>query len=941
MEVKKELINKAVKECENTGAIIRYSGPVLKIHDTTKGTAKRILIVTNLFITYFKISANPVEDRKNYWHNVTSFNYEDNRIELYFDNAPFRFISDNSSEIFDIIMEIFLRCFTPDEIAPLDLARFAHPPIKVNGLGILNRNSIILAATDTEQTKGELEKLRDFVEYSKPSFEIQGTSNYFKAIIEIVRAAPYLNSLIFPKVQETKNLYKIIAKFIQKPSKVNMISLYNRPDDNFDQLSKKSSTPSNTNNKSNITALKFIDVEMEEEDLERIQNFAASTNIESLSFCNSLPTGILNSFSTNFLESEIISNLSYLCLDGTKELNINEIIGKLSKLSILSLSDCNLEISNVFNQLAKSKIQNLRYLNLSHNKCSFNSKKLRLPPYLERIDLNSIEWTNSSLPKFLTQLFKQELKDGIKLYINKIKIDDNEWESVFDTFESLTNYPLVEFSWNHNKLSSKFFDFLSNNSQLSYLFLNGCFSHTNEEEIIQFSRILPNLVNCTHLVIKGASDPFALREKVTILFEHIKKMNSITYIDFSNNIISSEGVEGFSKLINECSRLSHISFDGSKFDDNSCFENLIKEGEKRKRPLFINWPKNDIKDLENSLQINESSIQAYKEKLNLLSTGISNSKTKAIRKSMQGMTNISNFSKSSRMSMRMLKSENSNAEKKKKNERSRSLVRDIRTSSFRGVQRPNLLVPEKSHMEFDPNSPLNKTFEVYCSYFTHKFPEYYTQSLKNIFACNPIQYQELDDISSSGEEEEGKEEIDDNDNDNDNKSNDAKSETSSKSLKSSPVKEKSIDVNKNDENEEEEEVIELSLLNDIEITPIKQLEIPERFLKKSIDYDENKPHSKMLNDILNLPKLKPINKAPPLFQIENLLSNFDEYYDDNQIDRSSLNINNETKELKAINSTINIDNISDFSSDVSENDIDENLDDIKTFMNKIKDSADN
>ena len=89
--------------------------------------------------------------------------------------------------------------------------------------------------------------------------------------------------------------------------------------------------------------------------------------------------------------------------------------------------------------------------------------------------------------------------------------------------------------------------------------------------------------------------------------------------------------------------------------------------------------------------------------------------------------------------------------------------------------------------------------------------------------------------------------------------------------------------------------------------------------------------SKLLKKILQLPKLNKIERAPPLLQINKAISDIE-----SNVDWSSLDINEQTKDLDVIKSEIKIDEVSDFQ--LSEDfDSDENLDDIKTYMNMIKD----
>lgn len=886
MDIKRELIKKAVQECVDKGAKVLYSGGVFKIHDTKKGTAKRILVVTNSYITYFKIGSKPIEDRKHYWTKITSFDFKDDTIELTFDDSPFRFQSPQIEKIAGTLMEIFFRCFTQDELAPLDLSRFPHPPITVNASGILNRFAIFLEYENVKCNPETYKEFTNFVSYMKPSYTLRDSGKLAKLTLSTIRAAPFLRILIVQTAGSTQNLYQSLQEFLEKPSNTRLIVLSNRPDDHYVEFSQ-------VLYKSPITGLSFVDVELEDGDLNRIKNTIIEGNIKSFSLISSLQANQIPTFTKDFLSKDITSHLMYLNLDKTENLHIDSIISKAKRLSVLSLSDCKVDITEVLESLSKSNNQSLRYINLSHNIFSRSCNQLNLSPYLERIDVNHVKWYNSTLTHFLNTILNHKPTNGLRLYINRIQIDENEWSNVFDAFKTITNYPLVEFSWNHNHISSELFTYLQNNIQLIYLFMNSCFTYENEDSINQFGQILPNLSNLTHLVIKGDNEGYRLEENASIIVENMLKMSKIDYVDLSNNKLGQEGVINLSNLITECPTISNLVFDNSLIGSLDCINKLIEAGEKRKKPLTISWPENDIEELLSSSVIQQAEIDEIKEKLLKLATGIISAKTIALRNA----------------SIEFFRDLTNPREKKIGKARSRSVrternVRNVRTGSFRGVQRPDLLQSDRSLMDVNPDSPLNRTIEAYKSYFTHKFPAYLTDEILDYFAITPIP--ELEIKSESEIENQPDNEIEPQ----------PKEEEERNEIVTKSIEQVERQIEQPKEENEDDDIIELSLLTDPDIPFIPQLTFP----KTSYKFISNDSRQKNQNK-LNLPKLKVLGRAPPILSSEKLRNNqniTNEEREDDQIDKSSLEINEDTKELLIIKPSLRTEELSDFESSISD-----------------------
>ena len=139
-------IDKAAQACEAKGCMIVYGGIVKKINETNGGESKRILIVSNTFITFVKTVITSLSHTY-YWSDLSSVRFLDkDGMELIFKKVrknssktnQFRFRSRERPVILRKIIDVLYHTLTPMEISKIDLD-FPHPEISINPRGVFSR----------------------------------------------------------------------------------------------------------------------------------------------------------------------------------------------------------------------------------------------------------------------------------------------------------------------------------------------------------------------------------------------------------------------------------------------------------------------------------------------------------------------------------------------------------------------------------------------------------------------------------------------------------------------------------------------------------------------------------------------------------------------------------------------------------------------------------
>lgn len=748
--IKKEFIDKCAKYCKtNKHAEVLHAESVRKLNDNGSGKKKRVVVITNQFIAYFKELKDVKPDHFHYWRNVSSFDINDQTVIIKFEkDFQLRFIHPNIEEFKSIIIQFFLRTFSSEELGPLDLSHFPHPPIGVNGRGILSRFDTLFRMKNKDPKTPVREYFEKFLlQRSKyvnfdESLEIDDVLN---CILEALRPLPYLQYISLPKIVDSNLLYDALAEFVSKNSELKMFALRN----NVDSKSKGFFDALKNSPVSQLKGLAFEDVELSYEELNEIHDLSVARQFSSARFINCIHQPVLDSFSTNYLTNDIMDKLRYLSLDRTSGINLNILSKRIQSLSVLSLAHCELEISDVLEIFGNAQLENLRFLNLSGNLMN-RATNVQIPQNLERLHVSNVTWGSGVLPKFLKYILSQTFSFGLKLNVSSAQgVTESDWEAISNTFDELDKYPLEELSWSYNKVSESLIQYLPKNTKLTTLFLTNCFDVEQDLKVYQtFCSQLPNMSALSNLVIKG-SDGLELREQASELLEALKQVKTLNLLIIDGNKIKDDGVQEIKDLVAASNSISTVSFDSSYISSIDVLRELIEAGSARRRPLHISWPVHDLTRLLDANSINNDELDNLKKDITVLSTGRGNMTTDAqwlqnfnIALQQKQIASSQRNAKNIRGSVRIGRKANQASQS---NESKKDQGRKVRAGSFRGLKRPSLLATEKSPTEEDTSLWFNEPFDMFFVDFNDEFPLFLTDDVNKYFEKNPLTGEESTD----------------------------------------------------------------------------------------------------------------------------------------------------------------------------------------------------
>ncbi|OHS99377.1 hypothetical protein TRFO_34191 [Tritrichomonas foetus] len=707
-------LKQAIHRCEEMGTSVLYSGFVMKQHDNRKGQAKRILIITDQFITYFKEGDTLEVVRTNYWCDVTSFKFNTARINLTFRESIFRFVSDETPSIANIINEIILRTLTVDEVDKLNLENYHC--ISINPKGALSRCGTIIGKQGKSTKEfGSYDKLRIALTTQQNWYKLSkdDVKNYLDSILETIRVVPNIKTYIFPKLIDGSKIFKALSEiYDDKTTNVSFlvfkcgISQNSKDFHSFIDSLKKSSNI-------HLKGLSFMNaVDFSNKNLEQIQKLFSNSQNEQL---NSL---VLSGISptkriTNLFNKGALNSVRYLALDKTIDLDFPILIPALNNIQVLSLKYCNLEITSVIKVLYESNLH-LKYLDLSSNICTEKfPHNISLPSDLDCLYINDMKWEETTFPDFFEAILRSDSDNGLKLHCDSLKISDNDYSLTFEMVKSIPAGFLTEFSWNNNQIHENLMEFLVKNVDLHVLFLKGVFSVYVKQPIIKFCKILPRFVGLTHLVLSGTRGN-EIGDEIISICESLKKLNRLHYLDVSNNMILDEGIHSLLDLLLNNKSIKTICFDNSEISSTGVLDEFISELIKARRRIKISYPREDIEKLLSFFDISPEYVENLKIKIKCVAEG-----------------------EHSILPPKPIRVAHDDAElpvSQKVQANKRSSFRNL-ASVFKN-RGGSMRISRPPTIENDPNSFFNRPFEVFYSHFDGSFPQYLDEKLEEKLSGN-------------------------------------------------------------------------------------------------------------------------------------------------------------------------------------------------------------
>ena len=562
----------------------------------------RILLITDTFFHYNNIRDGSFHLSYS-WLTLTKLSMTEDTMLLDFSNNRVLFETDKISEIFKILSDIIPRLLRPTEL--ISLGYFTQPedraPPTPNSVFLrINEKSKLMKR---ELSKETIEEFHDLIVFGQEYVDLSDFSYQDEAVPTFFDVLPLLPTILSVSIQSLKkvDVYSLMSAVVCESGFLEHIEIDAPVSRHFHSflrhLSKNKDLP--------IFGLSFKNSNFSENNIKSLVRTMSDRYICSIGFHNCFNNDSFNAFYSIFLP-QMCNKLTVLNLDSTENIDLSKLFSfKYQALELISLENCKIDISNVFNLLSTNDSNDsfplLKGINLSKNESSnCRYDKLKLPSSLSTLMLSNIKWDDNALFEFfnfISNSFKTELRTDL----SKTDASEEEWQNVFTQIQSTNIQSIRTLIWDENPVSLRFIHFLKKNPQIEYLSLSGCFTENDLDLINNLGEYLA-ASNVSSLVLRGTKEKF-IGEILSNLLNYLCKMPKLEYLDVCNSNSRDIAIPFLSQLIEADTPLSFLNFDGLIPRNPKMIFDLLYKAAGNKRAIAISFPVDDLRYLLHNRKI--------------------------------------------------------------------------------------------------------------------------------------------------------------------------------------------------------------------------------------------------------------------------------------------------------------------------------------------------
>jgi len=346
---------------------------------------------------------------------------------------------------------------------------------------------------------------------------------------------------------------------------------------------------------SRISSLKFVNVELNEDQITSLLEKLPLTTVKSLRFVGcKFNEKILKVFFKNSVNMRGIKKLE-ISKEGKcfSDLIIPSFLAFIANSEIpkVLIKENNINMKMFLDQLIDSEIP-LYSLDLSNN--VFVEPIVtggRLPKSLQRLTLRDVKWTSISISSFLAN---QPFASNVSIDLSGAKFLTN---GLSDPFENLADFIehsfIIKFVWNRNPISSKILGLIERMNNLKELSIDQCEIISKDKYFIINS--LNRMISLTNLRKLSIAGTFKNYSSVLInsIKHSISSSPSLYSLDISNNQIGDNSLCIIGDILQESTSIRKLSFNDSGFKNAEMFIQFLKRAQLSKSLVHISKPRKD------------------------------------------------------------------------------------------------------------------------------------------------------------------------------------------------------------------------------------------------------------------------------------------------------------------------------------------------------------
>lgn len=596
-------IEKGLKRLERQGHRISISKHV-ELVGSALWKQKRIIVVTDLsFLLYKKGSSSPSDEEV--WQDLKGISIKDDTIHFKFLKSVYTIKSPEFASIIGSVAHIIQGVLNPTELENCGIYQYPIFKSKPNPCSMYSRYSNLKFRKGAKLHKDDDDLIRDIIKFRRQIVYLKDFVNVesiFPFFLDYLTITRYVNTVVIHGLPN-KDHFKYAASILGVKTNISNIVFKKAEIVNYQMFIDALRVTS-----TNIVGVYFIDCLLTEKELEPLISVYTSKRVRTIAFNSSIDGGALDYFYTTFLRSSVTDSLQVLNLDGTKNLNISTLLLYIPNVLVLSIADCDIDVSTIFKSILDAPLVQLHTVNMSGNTSLSPIDELyTMPASIASIVANNIAWTESTLIPFFKVVLKSA-QSGLKLSLAYAECSTDEWVRIFNFLSRTDYHPLVSLVWDGSPVSEDLFKFLAKNKYLEFLSFNGCFTPKYAESVNLLTHYLSKGPGIKYFSCRSTQDK-VLGSALIKIAAALKNCDHLKYIDVSGNGAGDEGITAISQHLLESRKTRVLLVDGTRPDNIDVYTTFLNLAAIQQN-IMISFPSDDIVHIKEMSHAPNSQINA-------------------------------------------------------------------------------------------------------------------------------------------------------------------------------------------------------------------------------------------------------------------------------------------------------------------------------------------